>query len=107
MHIEATQTFIKLYKKLPDELKEQTKKAIKLFESNPGHPSLGHKKMTGQKDIYEIRQNAVNNYVNYSGEYVLITSIIDSFLMFCNGKGYVVKDGKVLLKNEEEQRRSS
>lgn len=55
MHVESTQTFIRLYKKLPEELKEKTKKAIELLEANPSHPSLGHKKMTGQKDIFEIR----------------------------------------------------
>ncbi|MFH1856258.1 MAG: hypothetical protein ABH836_03375 [Candidatus Omnitrophota bacterium] len=55
MHIEATQTFIKLYKNLPEDIKQKTKKALKLFTANPAHPSLGHKKMTGQEDIFEIR----------------------------------------------------
>ncbi len=55
MHIEATQTFIRLYKKLPEELKEKSKKALELLQSNPNHPSLGHKKMAGQTDIFEIR----------------------------------------------------
>ncbi|MBU3933956.1 MAG: hypothetical protein KKH11_04755 [Candidatus Omnitrophica bacterium] len=55
MHIEATATFIRLYKKLPQELKEKTKKALHLLELNPRHPSLGHKKMAGQKNIFEIR----------------------------------------------------
>ena len=55
MHIEATHTFIRLYKKLPEEVKERTKKAIELLQSNPAHPSLGHKKMAGQEDIFEIR----------------------------------------------------
>lgn len=43
MHFEATETFIRLYKKLPQEIKERT------------HPSLGHKKMAGQESIYEVR----------------------------------------------------
>jgi len=55
MHIEATHTFIKLYKKLPKEVKEKTKQSLELLHSNPNHPSLHNKKMTGQKDIYEIR----------------------------------------------------
>ncbi|MBU0694401.1 MAG: hypothetical protein KKC11_07010 [Candidatus Omnitrophica bacterium] len=55
MHTEATHAFIRLYKKLPSELKEKTKKALRLLESNPAHPSLGHKKMAGQEDIFEIR----------------------------------------------------
>ncbi len=55
MRIEATETFIKLYKKLPAEIKESAKKALELLESNPTHPSLGHKKMAGQKDVFELR----------------------------------------------------
>lgn len=60
MHIEATQTFTRLYRKLPEEIQRRTKKALELFQSNPSHPSLGHKKMAGQEDIYEIR--ATQNY---------------------------------------------
>ena len=55
MHCEATKTFIKLYKKLPSDIKEKTKKSLALLQENPSHPSLGHKKMAGQTDIYEIR----------------------------------------------------
>lgn len=60
MHIEATQSFIRLYKKLPEELKDRVKKALEIFQENPSHPSLGHKKMSGQEDIFEIRVS--NNY---------------------------------------------
>lgn len=55
MHIEATSTFIRLYKKLPQDLKRRTKKTLQIFQVNPSHPSLGHKKMAGQEDIFEIR----------------------------------------------------
>ena len=55
MHIEAAETFLKLYKKMPEEIKEQAKKALELLRGNPAHPSLGHKQMAGQKDIYELR----------------------------------------------------
>ena len=55
MHIEATQIFQKLYRKLPEEMKTNTKKALELLQANPSHPSLCHKKMAGQEDIYEIR----------------------------------------------------
>lgn len=60
MHLEATQTFIRLYRKLPQDLKERTQKALELLQSNPSHPSLGHKKMAGQKDLFEVRVS--NNY---------------------------------------------
>lgn len=55
MHIEATDTFIRLYKKLPKEIQDKTKKALELFQANPAHPSLGHKKMAGQKNTFEFR----------------------------------------------------
>ncbi len=55
MHIEATQTFLKLYKRLPPDIKEKTKKALEFLEVNPSHPSLSHKKMAGHEDIYELR----------------------------------------------------
>jgi|LGVF01.1.fsa_nt_gb addiction module RelE/StbE family toxin len=55
MHIEATKTFLKLYKKLDPKVKHKVKKVLVLFQQDPSHPSLGHKKMADQKDIYEIR----------------------------------------------------
>ncbi len=54
MHIEATATFTKLYKKLPSNIKEKVKKALKLLQNNPSHPSLRHRKIAGQYDIFEI-----------------------------------------------------
>ncbi|OGX04996.1 MAG: hypothetical protein A3G87_10370 [Omnitrophica bacterium RIFCSPLOWO2_12_FULL_50_11] len=55
MHLEATQTFIRRYKKLPSDIQDRAKKALELLQSNPGHPSLGHKKMAGQRDIFDLR----------------------------------------------------
>ncbi len=54
MHVEATQTFIRLYKKLPSALQAHVKKTLALFQQNPTHPSLRHRKMAGQADIYEL-----------------------------------------------------
>ncbi len=55
MHIESAQSFIRIYKKLPEELRDRIKKALELLQSDPSHPSLGHKKMWGQENIFEIR----------------------------------------------------
>ncbi|MBI4064694.1 MAG: hypothetical protein HY401_10410 [Elusimicrobia bacterium] len=55
LHIEATATFKRLYSKLPMEIQKKVKKALTLLQTDPHHPSLGHKKMTGQVDIYELR----------------------------------------------------
>ena len=54
MRLEATDTFGKLYKTLPEEIKKRAGKTLKLLESNPNHPSLRHRKMAGQMDIYEV-----------------------------------------------------
>ena len=54
MHVEATDTFIRLYKKYPPDLKSRIKRTIEFFKLHPSHPSLGHKKMVGYEDIYEI-----------------------------------------------------
>ena len=55
MHIEATRTFLKLYKKLDPEIKNQVKKAMALLDKDASHPSSGNKKIAGHDDIYEIR----------------------------------------------------
>ena len=55
MRVEATATFVRLYKKLPAHIRDLAKKALQLFEADPSHPSLVHKKMAGQKNIYEFR----------------------------------------------------
>ena len=54
MHVEATKTFIRLYKKLPADLQALVKKTLTLFQQNPSHPSLRHRKMEGQEDVYEL-----------------------------------------------------
>ena len=55
MRIEATHTFIRLYKKLPKDIQNRAQKALELLQSNPAHPSLGHKKMAGHENIFELR----------------------------------------------------
>ncbi len=60
MRIEATRTFARLYRKLPAEIQKRAQKSLELFQSDPVHPSLGHKKMAGQTNINEIR--ATQNY---------------------------------------------
>ena len=54
MHLEATRTFLRLYKKLPNDVQGQAKKTLTLFVENPSHPSLRHRKMAGQGNIYEL-----------------------------------------------------
>ena len=67
IHIEATSTFIRYYKKLDLILKNQVKETLILFQKNPLHQSLGNKKISGQKNIYEIRVSK-NFRITYSRE---------------------------------------
>ena len=60
MHLEATRTFIKLYNNLPDALKEKTKKTLELLQKDLCYPSLGHEKMAGYEDVFEVR--VTDNY---------------------------------------------
>ena len=55
MHLEATQRFIRDYRTLPRDVQEQVKGTLQRLAHSPAHPSLRHKKMHGQRDIYEVR----------------------------------------------------
>ncbi len=55
LHLEYTDTFKRLYKKLPPEIQKRIDKTLLLLERNPGYPSLYFKKMEGTEDIYEWR----------------------------------------------------
>lgn len=54
MHLEATATFRRLYKKLPSHIQQHVKQTLELLQAHPTHPSLRHRKMAGQVDIYEV-----------------------------------------------------
>lgn len=47
--------FQKKYKKLPQQIREKTKKQLRLLLSDPTHPSLNLKKMKDPREIWEIR----------------------------------------------------
>jgi len=76
MHVEATRTFLRLYKKLKPGIKERVKKALLLFQENPEHPSLVQKKMAGQKNIYEIRiSNSYRITYTRSGDTAILRKV--------------------------------
>ena len=64
MKIKPLPSFLKYYRKIPEPVRLQTKKAIQLLEENPSHPSLGHKRMAGYEDIWELRVN-INYRITY------------------------------------------
>ncbi|MGR3309860.1 MAG: type II toxin-antitoxin system RelE/ParE family toxin [Candidatus Brocadiales bacterium] len=55
-----TDSFERDYKKLPEKIKQKTKKALRLLATNPYHPSLRVKKTKGEvikgySDVFEGR----------------------------------------------------
>jgi len=51
----ATPRFWAAYRELPAEIRSLAQKAYRLFEENPGHPSLHFKKVHDRDPIYSAR----------------------------------------------------
>jgi mRNA-degrading endonuclease RelE of RelBE toxin-antitoxin system len=49
--------FLKAYRRLPKEVREQARKAYRLFQENPQHPSLNFKPLHVSQPIYSARIN--------------------------------------------------
>jgi hypothetical protein len=49
--------FLKLYRQLPYEIRQQAREAYKQWRINPNHPGLRFKLISGQTDIYSVRIN--------------------------------------------------
>jgi mRNA-degrading endonuclease RelE of RelBE toxin-antitoxin system len=47
--------FLDAYRKLPKEVREQARKAYRLFRDNPHHPSLNFKRIHPNQPIYSAR----------------------------------------------------
>ena len=55
MKLLFTKTFIRDYRRLPQQIQKATDKQLGLLLSNPQHPSLKTKKMQDPRDIWEGR----------------------------------------------------
>ncbi|OQB75890.1 MAG: hypothetical protein BWX92_02306 [Deltaproteobacteria bacterium ADurb.Bin135] len=55
MKLLFTKTFVRDYRKLPQDIQELTDKQLGLLLSNPKHRSLNMKKMKDPRDIWEAR----------------------------------------------------
>ena len=55
MKLAFTKTFVRDYRKLPQDIRKLTDKQLGLLLSNPKHPSLNLKKMKDPRDIWEGR----------------------------------------------------
>lgn len=47
--------FLKAYRRLPNEVREQARKAYRLFQHNPYHPSLNFKSIHPSQPFYSAR----------------------------------------------------
>jgi hypothetical protein len=54
---EYTETYRDLFAKLPADVQKQARKASRLFEENPYHPSLRYKCVNKEKSRYSVRIN--------------------------------------------------
>ena len=55
MHSRTTREFWRLFSQLPVDVQRDAKRAYRLFQSNPAHPSLHFKKLEGEDAIYSAR----------------------------------------------------
>ena len=63
-------SFKKDYERLSEEIKQEARKAFKLFQENPGHPSLYIHRLGGQKGIWggHITEKYVFTFHKETGE---------------------------------------
>jgi hypothetical protein len=52
---QLTDEFLVCFARLPDGVKEQARKAYRLWRDDPRHPSLHFKKIHGQESLYSVR----------------------------------------------------
>jgi hypothetical protein len=55
IHSRITRSFRTAFASLPGEIQEQTRRAYRLFQANPGHPSLRFKKVERTDNVYSVR----------------------------------------------------
>jgi len=57
MNSRITEDFLKVYRRLPNEIRTQARKSYRLFQENPQHPSLQFKRIHSTNPIYSARGN--------------------------------------------------
>lgn len=55
MKSRVTEDFLDCFRKLPDAVKEQARKAYRLWKQNPAHPSLHFKRVHSSEPLYSAR----------------------------------------------------
>ena len=57
MKSHITDDFLKVYRRLPNGIRTQARKAYRLFQENPQHPSLQFKRIHSTKPYFSARIN--------------------------------------------------
>ena len=57
MNSRITEKFLKSYRRLPVDVRNQARKSYQLFKENPQHPSIQFKRIHATKPIYSARIN--------------------------------------------------
>lgn len=55
MQSRTTRQFWRLFETLPDQVRQDAKRAYRQFRSNPSHPGLLFKKLEGEDSVYSVR----------------------------------------------------
>ncbi|HEB73459.1 hypothetical protein MNBD_NITROSPINAE03-1782 [hydrothermal vent metagenome] len=82
MEIVKTKSFVKDYRKLPDEIKRRTVKALRLFAENPHHPSLHTKKTKGE--VLEGYGNVFEGRITRDYRFLFLVRRDTCFLLRCD-----------------------
>mgnify|MGYP001069743796 FL=1 len=64
--------FLKAYRKLPKDVRQQARKAYRLFKENPQHPSLNFKTIHPTQPIYSARVSRNYRTVGVRSDDVII-----------------------------------
>jgi hypothetical protein len=55
MNSQTAPPFWELYRKLPEAIRRQARKAYRLFQSTPAHPSLRFHRLAGHPELWSVR----------------------------------------------------
>ena len=84
-----TSSFRKDYKKLPEEIKQRTKKSLRLLSTNPFRPSLGIKKTKGK--ILKGYSNVFEGRITKSYRFLFLIEGDTFYLLRCGTHDELLK----------------
>jgi len=74
--LEFGNRFVRAYKKLDQETRQQVDKTLRTMIKNTGHPSLRLKRVQGTKDIWEASVNmSIRITLRFSGDIIQLRNV--------------------------------